>query len=705
MHIKLKKVRGGKPREKFDLERLKEEGKKTELENTFMSKWDRGTNEESANEIWKRMRQTLKESAKEVLGMKKFKRIRKEWVTKAMLGKMEERRKWKTVRTEEGKRMYRKLNNELRRETEQARKTWLKERCNEIEELEKEGKYEMMYRLAADLVYEPKKSRTSTEIERSDGTIVHKLEEVLGRWKEYVECLYEADQKPNNIELEEETRVAEEDKGCYILEVEVEKALREMKNHKASGIDGLPVELLKSLGSSGVKELTYLCNTIYEKGEWPDDFLSAVMIPLEKKRNAKKCEDFRTISLISHAAKVLLRVINRRLRGRLEESIAEEQFGFRRGKGTRDAIGLLRVIGERYIERGRQLYTVFVDLEKAFDRVQWNKLMNILKKNGVDWRDRRLIKNLYLQQRIRVQIGDEMTEESIMGRGVRQGCCLSPILFNIYLEHIMQKCMKQNRGVRVGGRRIECIRFADDMVLLAENERTMINMLKDLNKTCEEFGMRINKKKTKCMVISARRVGTTIRLGQEVIEQVSAFKYLGSIITEDMRCHKEVKTRIAMAKEAFNKKRRLLCGSMDRNLRKRLAKCFIWSVALYGAETWTLRKEDERRLEAFEMWIWRRMEGIKWVDKVRNEEVLRRVGEEREILKTIRKRKRNWLGHWMRRDCLLIDVMEGTVNGRRGRGRRRYQMVDSIRIGNSYEKTKRGANDRTAWRAACEDLP
>lgn len=268
----------------------------------------------------------------------------------------------------------------------------------------------------------------------------------------------------------------------------------------------------------------------------------------------------------------------------------------------------------------------------------------------------------------------------------------------------MQKCMKQNRGVRVGGRRIEGIRFADDIVLLAENKKTMIDMLKGLNKTCEEFGIRINKRKTKCMFISARKVGTTIRLGQEVIEQVSAFKYLGSIITEYMRCHKEVKTCIAIAKEAFNKKRRLLCGSMDRNLRKRLAKCFTLSVALYGAETWTLRREDERRFEAFEMWTWSRMEGIKWVEKVRNEEVLRIVGE-KEILKVIRNRKRNWLGHWMRRECLLMDGMEGTVNGRRGRGRRRYQMVDSIRIGNSYEETKTVANDRTAWRAACEDLP
>lgn len=100
----------------------------------------------------------------------------------------------------------------------------------------------------------------------------------------------------------------------------------------------------------------------------------AIMILIEKESNDKKCEDFRTISMISHAAKVLLEVINRRHSERLDKCIAEEQFGFRRGKGTRGAIGLVRTIGERNIERVREICTAFIDLEKAFDRVQWNKL-------------------------------------------------------------------------------------------------------------------------------------------------------------------------------------------------------------------------------------------------------------------------------------------------------------------------------------------
>ncbi|KAJ4428339.1 hypothetical protein ANN_24358 [Periplaneta americana] len=128
-------------------------------------------------------------------------------------------------------------------------------------------------------------------------------------------------------------------------------------------------------------------------------------------------------------------------------------------------------------------------------------------------------------------------------------------------------------------------------------------------------------------------------------------------------------------KEDGNRKRRIFCGSLEKELRKRLVKCFVWSVALYGAETWTLRRSEEKRIEAFEMWVWTRMERVKWTDRIRNE-VLETVGEERMMLKLIRKRKRNWLDHWLRRNCLVKDPLEGMVNGRRVRGKRRYQTID-----------------------------
>ena len=135
------------------------------------------------------------------------------------------------------------------------------------------------------------------------------------------------------------------------------------------------------------------------------------------------------------------------------------------------------------------------------------------------------------------------------------------------------------------------------------------------------------------------------------------------MLTNDGRCKREIKSRIAMAKVAFNKKKTLFTSKLDSDLRKKLVKCFIWSMALYGAETWTLRAADQKYLESFEMWCWRKMEKIIWLDYVRNEEVLLRVNEQRNILREIRKRKANWIGRILRRNCLLKQVIEGKVKG------------------------------------------
>ena len=132
---------------------------------------------------------------------------------------------------------------------------------------------------------------------------------------------------------------------------------------------------------------------------------------------------------------------------------------------------------------------------------------------------------------------------------------------------------------------------------------------------------------------------------------------------------------------AFSKKKTLFTRKLDLNLRKKVIKCYIWSVVLYGAETWTLRAADQKYLESFVMWCWRRMEKISWTDHVRNEEVLLRVREQRNILHEIRKGKANWIGHILRRNCLLKRVIKGKIKGemevtrRRGRNIRSYWMT------------------------------
>jgi len=116
-----------------------------------------------------------------------------------------------------------------------------------------------------------------------------------------------------------------------------------------------------------------------------------------------------------------------------------------------------------------------------------------------------------------------------------------------------------------------------------------------------------------------------------------------------------------MAMAAFNKKEALFTSTLDLKLRKKLIKRYIWSTALYGAETWTLRAVDQKHLVSFEMWCWRKVEKISWTDHVRNEEVLLSVKEQRDIQHEISKRKANWISHILRSNCLLEQVIEGKI--------------------------------------------
>jgi hypothetical protein len=163
-----------------------------------------------------------------------------------------------------------------------------------------------------------------------------------------------------------------------------------------------------------------------------------------------------------------------------------------------------------------------------------------------------------------------------------------------------------------------------------------------------------------------------------------------------------MKCRIAMAKTAFKKKRTLFTTTSELEMRKKLVKCYIWSIALYGAETWKLRGVDQKHQGSFEMWCWRRMEKIIWTDHMRNEEVLLRVKEQRNILHEIRRRKANWIGHILRRNCLLQRVIEGKIQGgieMRGRqGRRRGKLLEDLKERRGYSHLKEEALDRTMWR-------
>ena len=155
-----------------------------------------------------------------------------------------------------------------------------------------------------------------------------------------------------------------------------------------------------------------------------------------------------------------------------------------------------------------------------------------------------------------------------------------------------------------------------------------------------------------------------IMIGQKQPENVEYFNYFDNI-TNDVRCACEIKSRVTMAKAALkNKKKTLFISKLVLSFRKKPLKFYIWSIALHGPETWTFRKVDKKYLESFKIWCWKRMEKIICTDRVRNEEVLHRVKEERNIQHTINRRKGNWIGHILSRNCLLKHVIEGNIKGR-----------------------------------------
>jgi hypothetical protein len=228
---------------------------------------------------------------------------------------------------------------------------------------------------------------------------------------------------------------------------------------------------------------------------------------------------------------------------------------------------MLRIISERTLGIDEEWYACFIEWQKAFDRVNWTKLMQILKGTGIDWRERRLISKLYMEQSVKIRLDQGETRSVKIGRGVRQGSCLSPILFNLYSEYLTTEALEGFGEFKIGGQVIHTVKYADDLVLLAREEKVLQGMFDRLVEIGRHYGMEINVEKTKVMRISRQPSPMKIMIDQKQLENVEYFNHLGSMITNDARCTREIKSRIAMAQAAFNKKNTHFTSKLDLNLR------------------------------------------------------------------------------------------------------------------------------------------
>jgi hypothetical protein len=149
---------------------------------------------------------------------------------------------------------------------------------------------------------------------------------------------------------------------------------------------------------------------------------------------------------------------------------------------------MLRIISELTLNIREEIYVCFIYQQKAFPRAKWTKLMEIFKKSGADWRERRLISKLCMDRSVEVRLDPGVTESVKIGRQGRQGCCLSPLLFNLYSEYVTQEALEGLGDFKVGGQIISTVRYADDLVLLNTEETILQNMIDKLIEVGREHG-------------------------------------------------------------------------------------------------------------------------------------------------------------------------------------------------------------------------
>uniref|UniRef100_A0A8B9WI12 RNA-directed DNA polymerase n=1 Tax=Bos mutus grunniens TaxID=30521 RepID=A0A8B9WI12_BOSMU len=200
------------------------------------------------------------------------------------------------------------------------------------------------------------------------------------------------------------------------------------------------------------------------------------------------------MALISHASKVMLKILQARLQQYMNRELPDAQAGFRKGRGTRDQIANICWIIEKAREFQKNIYFCFIDYAKAFDCVDHNKLWRILKEVGIPDLLTCLLRNLYAGQEATVRTGHGTTDWVQIGKGVRQGCILSPCLFNLYAEYIMRNAWLEEAqaGIKIAGRNINNLRYVDDTILMAESEEKLKSLLMKVKVESEKVGLKLN---------------------------------------------------------------------------------------------------------------------------------------------------------------------------------------------------------------------
>ena len=371
-------------------------------------------------------------------------------------------------------------------------------------------------------VYGPQSSSTSPLLKVDGTTLIIDKHAILNRWAEHIRAVLN---RPPNINAEAIARLPEVQTNIDLKrppsEEEVKKEIKQLSSGKAPGADAIPAEVYKHGGDTLLHKLTDLFRRMWDEEVIPQQLNYASIIRLYKKGNRQLCDNYRRISLLAIAGKILARVLLNRLIVHLELGLLpESQCGFRVGRGTVDMIFAARQLQEKCQEQCDDLFITFIDLTKVFDTVCRDGLWQIMAKFGCPRKFTALVRQLHDGTRATVLDNGDTSDSFPVTNGVKQGCVLAPTLFSMVFPDMLHDASQDNNvGIQLkyrtdGGvfnlRRLKAntkvkiaelreLLFADDCALNSNTEAEMQWCVNHFSRACDNFGFTISTKKTEVM--------------------------------------------------------------------------------------------------------------------------------------------------------------------------------------------------------------